>query len=148
MKRYFAIFLLGILLGTSMINLLHGRSVDKMYWEKEELKIALFETSKRLSKLEDQLAIRHNPLVREVKIEIETEEDDFTKQALRQAINQIAGDMIGEELSSINPQLLYQMLNKREIKLQDGRIFQSEIMWLVVSDQIIFNLRCSPLNID
>ncbi len=148
MKKYFAIFLLGILLGTSMINLLHGRSVDKMYWEKEELKIALFETSKRLSKLEDQLAIRHNPLVREVKIEIETEEDDFTKQALRQAINQIAGDMIGEELSSINPQLLYQMLNKREIKLQDGRIFQSEIMWLVVSDQIIFNLRCSPLNID
>ncbi|NLI69381.1 MAG: hypothetical protein GX364_00755 [Firmicutes bacterium] len=148
MKRYFAIFLLGILLGTSMINLLHGRSVDKMYWEKEELKIALFETSKRLSKLEDQLAIRHNPLVREVKIEIETEEDDFTKQALRQAINQIAGDMIGEELSSINPQLLYQMLNKREIKLQDGRIFQTEIMWLVVSDQIIFNLRCSPLNID
>jgi len=147
-KRYFAIFLLGILLGTSMINLLHGRSVDKMYWEKEELKIALFETSKRLSKLEDQLAIRHNPLVREVKIEIETEEDDFTKQALRQAINQIAGDMIGEELSSINPQLLYQMLNKREIKLQDGRIFQTEIMWLVVSDQIIFNLRCSPLNID
>ena len=148
MKRYFAIFLLGILLGTSMINLLHGRSVDKMYWEKEELKIALFETSKRLTKLEDQLAIRHNPLVREVKIEIETEEDDFTKQALRQAINQIAGDMIGEELSSINPQLLYQMLNKREIKLQDGRIFQTEIMWLVVSDQIIFNLRCSPLNID
>ncbi len=148
MKKYFAIFLLGILLGTSMINLLHGRSVDKMYWEKEELKIALFETSKRLSKLEDQLAIRHNPLVREVKIEIETEEDDFTKQALRQAINQIAGDMIGEELSSINPQLLYQMLNKREIKLQDGRIFQTEIMWLVVSDQIIFNLRCSPLNID
>lgn len=148
MKKHFAIFLLGILLGTSMINLLHGRSVDKLYWEKEELKITLFETSKRLSKLEEQLATRHNPLVREVKIEIETEEDDFTKQALRQAINQVAGNIIGEELSSINPRLLYQMLNKREIKLQDGRIFQSEILWLVVSDQIVFSLRCSPLNTD
>lgn len=135
-------------MGTSILNLLYGQIIDKLYWEKEELKITLFETTKRLSKLEAQLATRRNPLVREVKIEIETEQNSFSEQALRQAINKIAGNIVGEELSSINPQLIYQMLNGREIKLQDGRIFQTEIRWIIIGEKIIFNLHCSLLSAD
>lgn len=133
-------------MGSSILNLLNGQIIDKIYWEKEELKITLFETTKRLSKLEDQLATRQNPLVREVKIEIETEQNSFTELALRQEINKIAGNIVGEELNSINPQLVYQMLNGREIKLQDGRIFRTEIKWIIISEQIIFNLNCSLLS--
>ncbi len=145
MKRYIAVFLVGILVGASVINLLFGSMIDELYWEKENLKITLFETTERLRKLEDQLETHQNQVVREVKIELVLDKNSFTELSLRQAISEIVGNLVGEELSGLNPYLIHQMIDGRNIKLDDNQLFRIEVIWIIISEQIIFHLSCNPV---
>lgn len=145
MKRYIAILLTGIFIGATVINLLYGNIIDKLYWEKEELKIRLFETTERLDKLEDQLETHQNPVVREVIIEIIQDKNSFTELSLRQAIGEIVTHLVGEELNDLNPYLIHRMIDGRNIKLDEGELYRVEVIWIIISEQIIFHLSCSPL---
>ena len=42
MKRYAAFFILGLLVGAMIMHSFQGRELEKLYWEKENLKVELY----------------------------------------------------------------------------------------------------------
>ena len=56
MRRNLGALLLGALAGGMIIHLNHAHRLEQLYWDKERLKVQLFETTERLSRIEEMWA--------------------------------------------------------------------------------------------
>ena len=146
MPKNLAIFVLGVIIGATILNLIYANTIDHLYWQKEDLKISLFEATERLSKLEEQLATSQEPVVREIKIEIDVEKNSFTELSLREKIGEITGDLVGENINDLSPSVIYRMLDGRYLTLEDEGHFQIRVDSIIISEQIIFYLHCAPVD--
>lgn len=108
----------------------------------------MFETTERLKKLEAQLETHQKPVIREVIIELEMDKNTFIELELRKSIGEIVNNLVGEELSSLNPHLVYRMLDGRNIRLDEGRLYRVEVKWIIISEQLIFHLSCDSVSFE
>jgi len=138
-KRYLAVLVLGIIIGCVAFNLFLGSEIDRLYWEKEELRVRLFENNQRLKNLESQLESHRNPLINEVIIELETEKNSFVEINLREEINRITGDLVGEEIDDISPRLIRRLIDGRQIHLEDESTYELELNWIILHEKTVIN---------
>ncbi len=139
MRRFLAFFILGFLAGSITLNLYLGNRIDTIYWEKEELRVRLFENNQRLKNLESQLESHRNPLINEVIIELETEKNSFVEINLREEINRITGDLVGEEIDDISPRLIRRLIDGRQIHLEDKSTYELELNWIILHEKTVIN---------
>jgi len=147
MKRYMAIFILGIIVGSVAVNIYLGRQIEQIYWEKEELRVRLFETGERLKKLENQLATHRNPVIKEVRIELEVEKNSFVQLSLRKELTKITNELIGEEIDTVSPFLIQRLLDDRQIQLEDENVtYKIKLNWIILSETTIIHAEAEEIN--
>ena len=59
MRYSISLLILGVLAGTIIMHTIQGKALEKLYWEKENLKVELYETREQL-KIQEQ----HKSLLR------------------------------------------------------------------------------------
>lgn len=134
-KKGIAYLVLGFMLGAISFSLINGRQMEQLYREREELRVSLFETRERLMKLEDMWESRGDEVIREIIIVLDTKEDSFIELALKQAIQEIVGDLMGEKVQSLNPSLVVKMLDDRKVAAGE-REFILELEAVVISETL------------
>ena len=134
-KKGIAYLVLGFMLGAISFSLISGRQMEQLYREREELRVSLFETRERLMKLEDMWESRGDEVIREIIIVLDTKEDSFIELALKQAIQEIVGDLMGEKVQSLNPSLVVKMLDDRKVAAGE-REFILELEAVVISETL------------
>ena len=145
MKRGVALWLLGMITGATLCSIITGSSLEKLYQEKERLKVELFETTSRLYQLEKQLRTRETGQVQEIIIELDTPAGALEQLALRQALAEIASDLIGEKIELLKPGLLVKLFHQRVLAVE-GKQYLISVRWIVVGEKITFNLTASFVN--
>ena len=145
MKRGPAILLLGVIIGATLSSIAAGNTLEKLYQEKETLKVRLFETTDRLGQLERQLHTREAGQVRVINIELDSSSEIPEELALRQALSEITSELIGEKIDQLKPSLLVKLLHQRLLTVEGGQ-YEILVRWVVIGEEVTFNLTASPVN--
>ena len=139
-KKNAAFFVLGLFLGAVSIFVFSGQQLEDLYQERERLKVDLFETRERLTRLEDLWESRHEEIVREIKIDLDMERDTFGELSIKKAIQEIVNDLVGEKVQSLNPTLVIRMLDDRKI-MADEREYRLDLQAVVISETLTLYIK-------
>ncbi len=144
MIRNVAILLMGILLGSSLMYYLQGKKIDDYYWEKESLKVELYEATERLKKIQEQHEKLLPAQVKEVSIKIINEEEVFIEPSLRKTIYDLAKELIGQELLALPYPLAYNLLHNRIVE-NGKKKYQLQVEAIILAETVVFYLRVKKL---
>lgn len=143
--KYIGLFILGLLVGGVMTLVLHGQSYDNLYIQKKEVEsyvIELQNTIERLEKIQQQQT--HNLLVREILVQTDLS-DPVKNVDIRTEVSGLLKDLIGENVETINPELIINIVDNRVIMVEEKQ-FRLNVRSLVISKTLILNLSTSELN--
>lgn len=145
LPKYLGIFILGLLIGGVITLIIHGKSYDKLYIAKKEVEsyvVELQNTIERLEKIQQQQT--HNLLVKE--IVVATDLSDPVKSVdVRSEVSRLLKELIGENVESINPELIINILDKRVITVEDKQ-YRLSVRFLVISKTLIVNISVNELD--
>ncbi len=125
------------------MNIVNAAHLDRLYLEKEKIRVELFETTERLSKLEKQWAGRDENLVKAVVIELVTEAGAFDELSLQEEVAAITADLIGKNVTTLHPHLLLHLLDGRLLGVND-KFYRLAVNWIVIAEEVIVNLDAAP----
>ncbi len=143
MRQNLAALLLGALAGAIIFSLVNAGRLEQLYWEKEKLRVDLFETTERLAKVESLLDTHQEDEVISVKIEINSSLNAFTQLELRERLSEVSAGLVGEKIENINPELVLALFQNRKISV-DGKDYLTTVNWIIIARETIFNLTASP----
>lgn len=126
-----ASFILGILLGSSIINIIIGRQLDQLLYEKKKLVAQVNNQQTKLNKLEKSLAQRKKPVIQNITIEFKTKLDKHTQQNLEEKLFELLNSLIGREITKIDTALLSTTLENRIIKTENQN-YKLNLHWIII----------------
>ena len=100
MKRYAAFFILGLLAGSMIMQSFQGKELEKLYWEKESLKVELYEKKVQIKKIEEQQE-RLATNSKRVKLEISLGNGAFIEPELKRQVYDLVKGLLGQEVLAL-----------------------------------------------
>lgn len=143
MRRILGALLLGALAGGLLIHLSHARSLEQLHWEKEKLKVQLFETTERLSRMEAMWEEQQKGVVKSVKFVIQGEIEPFAGLELQRLAGEITSGLVGAAIEEVQPDLAVALLQRRKLTVEK-KDYLVAVNWVVIAPETMFNLSVSP----
>lgn len=140
MKRYSALFILGLLVGMMIMHSLQGKELEQLYWEKENLKVELYEKMEQIKKIEEQQETLLPPTVREIKLEINLEEGDFVEPELKRQIYDLVKGLLGQEVLTLPYPLVFNILDNRIVEMDDKR-YRLDVEAVILGETLVYYLQ-------
>jgi len=147
LRQKLAFFLLGLAAGLVVMHFVQGESLEKLYWEKEALKVELYEATERLKIMESEHETLLPALVKEIKLEIDTGEDSFVEPALRRNIYDLVKGLIGQEVLALPYPLLYNLIEDRTVEVDDNK-YHLEVEAVIVSERLVYYIKATKVSED
>jgi len=144
MKKIIASLLIGFLAGAAGINLITAREIDRLYLEKKEMQVEIYDLSLQLEKLQEQLA-SNQPSVETVEVAIINREQlsPFTIVGIKREVQKLTQDLVGQDLEAVNPHLLSRLLNGRIIEVE-GKKFTLSIELIIIGEKTVVETKVIP----
>jgi len=137
------VLLLGALAGGLIIHLYHAERLEQLYWDKEKLKVELFETTQKLARLEALWADQQEGEIRSIDLTITGELDHFVQLELQRLISEITSGLIGATTRDLEPDLVVALLHRRQFTVEE-KDYLVTVNWVVIAPETLFNLSVSP----
>lgn len=133
-----ATFSLGFLLGATMLNIISGAHLGTAELEIQKLHTELADHTEQIKALEDSLAQRKKATVSKIDIRIMPSKDDneYDKLEIEKTIKQLLRDVRGQEVASLDPLLVTNIIDQRIIAVSD-RKFLVEVKRSLISETLI-----------
>ncbi|MDO9536680.1 MAG: hypothetical protein Q7J85_15445 [Bacillota bacterium] len=144
MKRYSALFFLGILLGMLIMHSFQGRELEKLYWEKENLKVELYENREQMKKMQELHKTLLPSVVREIKLEINIDDNNFVEPALRHEIYDLVKGILGQEVQALPYPLALNILDNRIVEL-DKKRYNLDVEAIILGETMVYYLKAQKL---
>ncbi len=126
--RLFALFLLGILLGSAITTIIMGHTVENLQLQNSSLESMVEEQNSRLERLEAQL----KRVVKRTSVHLNIT-DERTLLELTRIIQQLLEDLVGQRLTDIDPVLVHKIIEQRPVQAA-GQAFTLSVTTLVISE--------------
>lgn len=133
-----AVFLLGFLLGATIISAYSGRDLDKLILENKELKTELAGLEKQLEQLD--LKFKNRLIIQSINPYLDTDLNKHTQQEIIKKIRSLLDGFVGKEINEVDPLLLHNIINEASI-IVEKRSYQLSLSYLVVSDKLQLYLK-------
>ncbi|WP_353894094.1 hypothetical protein PRVXH_000869 [Proteinivorax hydrogeniformans] len=130
--RTIGILLIGVLAGAVISQILQGRIIDELYIEKKQLQTHVVELQNTIDRLEDSQLKKQVLVVRELEVFLEYD-DEVIALELKGRINELLNNLIGEEVDSINPNLVRNIVHNRTFVIEDRR-YKSSLDMLIIAE--------------
>lgn len=127
-----------------IIHLCHARRLDQLYRDKEVLKVRLFETTEKLTGMEEMWADRREEGISSVDFVIKGEIEPAVELELLRQIREITSTLPGMIIGELEPELLLSLLHRRKLTV-DKKDYLLTVNWVVVASATLFNLSVSPV---
>lgn len=132
------IFILGILIGATIISAYSGRDLDQLILENNELKTDQEELKKQLEQM--NLQFKNQLIIQTINPYLDTELNKHTQQEISKKIRSLLGGLVGKELSEVDPLLLHDIINEASI-IVENHTYQLSLSYMVISDQLQLYLK-------
>ncbi len=143
MKQKIAWFGLGILLGSFFMQILAGQELNRLYYEKERLRVEIYEALERLRGYEEKWNYQNTGVIQDIKVvflpENENSKDSFTELELKKEVREIVKDLIGQETDETNPELVFKLLDNRIVQVE-GKSYLIKVRSIIFAREAIFYL--------
>ncbi len=115
-----AIFLLGIILGSTTIHLFVSSKVDLLILEKKQLEIIINENETRIQQLEKNLKEHRQDFIKKININLDTDLDEHRQQELKNKIYELLKELMGKNIEDLDFYFFIEKtLDNRQIKLEN-----------------------------
>lgn len=138
-----ACFICGLLCGCTISMLYAARTIDEKVITLETLYSEISEKDVRITKLEESLKQQRSQIVREVKIGIDIK-DPYLKLKLSDAIKALVIDLIGTEVSNLEPQLIRNIIDQRLLEINDVTYILS-LQYLMLSESMYMEIHVATV---
>lgn len=145
LRKKLSFFVLGLLVGLTLMNTVQGKKFEEFYWQTEELKVQLYETVQQLEKVEEQHESLLPLSVKEIKLEIRMNDQSFIEPALRRNIYELVKDLLGQEVHALPYPLLYNLLEGRLIEEGDKK-YHLEVEAVILGEVLVYFLNVEKIN--
>ena len=131
-----AAFILGLIIGALIINLITARQIDRLIYKNKELTNKIQTKNNELKKLEKSLANRKWKVVQNLKIIIKTEENKHIKQQLEEKLYELLKSIIGRQMNKIDGTLISNTIDDRVILVDDTN-YKINLIWLLLQRETV-----------
>ncbi|TDX58948.1 hypothetical protein [Orenia marismortui] len=138
--RMFACFILGMIFGITLFNLLVAQQLDQLIFEKEELLSKIDNQQTQLNNLEESLAQERRKVIKNLSIDIENKLDKHIKQELKKDIFEILKTLIGRDISKVDGKLLAGTLDQRTVIIEK-KSYQLNLIWIIIQANSSFSFK-------
>ena len=137
-----AIFILGLILGATILNLFVSHQVDQLILENKSLKQNLDNKENQIKKLNKNLKKQKRHLISNIEIILETDLNKHTQQEINKELNKILDSLVGKELSEIDPLLIKDSINQRYIHIED-KAYEINLVYMILKEEFQIYLNAS-----
>lgn len=142
MRRITGVFILALLAGGMLIHLLYARRLEQLYRDKESLKVQLFETTERLSRIEEMWADEQREKINTVDFVMNGEMGPSVELELQRQVREITASLPGTMIGEAQPGVLVSLLHRRKFAVEN-RDYLVTVNWVVIAPGTMFNLDIS-----
>ena len=126
-----ALFILGIILGATLLSLFISHQVDQ---------IILKNKNKKIEYLNKKLKKQKSHLISDIQIKLETNLNKHTQQELKKNLNTILESLIGKDLKELDPLLIRDTINNRYIHIED-KAYKITLVYMILKEEIQIYLK-------
>lgn len=141
---FFAAFLLGFFFGLAFMMLLNMNTLERLYRTQNQLTNQLADREIKLEKLSESLAKEQAAIIKDLKLTIEFDGNHLIQEEIEKTARFYLVDLVGKEISDIDGELLYKILDKRIIEVADKRI-KIQVKYIIVHETIDIGLSAKPV---
>lgn len=135
-----ASFIVGLLAGAAILNVISGKHIDNAELEIQKLQTKLADQTEQITALEKALEKRQKLVVTELEVHVnfkdEDENDEYNQLELEKAVKKLLKDIRGKEVSSLDPLLVANIVEGRTIEVSK-RKFVLSVEGIAVSEKVI-----------
>lgn len=149
--RFLAFFILGLILGATLTNLLVAHQQEQLYLGMAELEQQLNDTREELKQLKENQDRYSRPVISAIDPVISFKgskppsiEGRAATQSITQKVQEFLAPLKGQEVRRLNPALIPAMIDGRVVKV-NGRQFLLKVTLLLVSETVIVHVEAQPL---
>lgn len=124
MKKYLTIlciFLLGIVIGGSTVNLINGRIIENLSFENESYKMKNDLLNEKINKLNDAIKAKSFRVITDITPYINND-DKKIKIEIEKYIKSKLKDIYGKNVDKIEPILIYKIFDGRILTIENKKI--------------------------
>jgi hypothetical protein len=147
MNRSSFIFLnifIGFLLGLVFMNLFHLHTLDRLYRIQNQLTNELLDKEIKLERLRENMKKQSVILIKDLQITVDYDGNILTKDKIQKSIQFYLSDLVGKELSMIDGEMIYKILDGRIIEADDKKI-QLKMKYIIISERILITVYAKTL---
>ncbi|WP_027338919.1 hypothetical protein [Halonatronum saccharophilum] len=138
--RILASFILGLIIGATILNLSISPYLDELIYQNKELESQVESQETQLNNLEESLAEERRKVIRRVEVQLDSTLDKHINQELKKRILDLLNSLVGRDLDDVDGSLLAQTLNNRIIIIE-GKSYKLDLIWIVIQPTSIVNLK-------
>lgn len=142
LHQLLAAFILGLIIGGVIINLITAHQIDRLIYKNKELTNKIQTKNNELEKLEESLANRKWKIIQKLEIVIETEENKHIKQQLEEKLYELLESIVGRQMNKIDGTLISNTIDDRVI-LVDGTNYKINLIWLLLQRKTIVKVEAA-----
>jgi hypothetical protein len=133
-QRIAAALLAGLLIGAAGTGFFSGRKVEKTEREKERLLEELKKEQLQVERLTKSLQEKRTRVVTRLTIDLEVG-DPFHEGFFRGVITELLGELVGMEVSRVDPRLVYTILDGRVLEVKN-ELYECSVHWVLISETV------------
>lgn len=138
-----ASFIIGMLIGAAILNVICGKHLDKAELEMQKLHTKLADQTEQITALEKALEKRQKVAVTEIEVHVnfkdDSESDEFNQLEIEKIVKKLLKDIRGKQVSSLDPLIIANIIDGRIVEVSK-RKFVLSVNGLLVSEKLIMHV--------
>lgn len=150
LSRWMAVFVLGMLIGASITNVLIGTQIDNLHISNQALQQQLSVSERELQSLiESQARAKRNQVVTSIRSSVEFKggkitqfEESAARLMVEKQVDKWLEVIEGQEIDDLDYELIPEIINNRIIEV-DGQKMVLKVKMVIVSQTVVVYLEAS-----
>ncbi len=128
------IFILGLILGGTLLNLYLSPKIDRLMLEKNDLQLKSEEQQEQIEKLKENLS--RQLYINKITIELRTDLNKHTQQDISNKIREMLSGLMSLEVKNIEPLLLRDAINDRYVPVGDKNYHIQLDFFVIINEEL------------
>lgn len=120
LRYILAIFILGIFIGSTGLNLVVSNKIDNLILTRNELEKEIEQQNQKIEQLEENIREHRNTFITDINIEINSDLNQHKQQEINDIIYQLLENQMGKEVSEFDPYVIKDIIDDRPVSLEDS----------------------------
>lgn len=133
-RKVIAALFLGVLLGSVGTAFFIGSRMEELEMERERLLGELEKEHRQVEQLTKSLKERRRRVVTHLTIDLAVK-NPYCEPVLKKYITALLADLVGMEVSRVEPKLIWKILHGREVKIKN-ELYYLHVRWVLIGEEV------------